>query len=81
MVIVIPLAATDRLLQTAKIHQLDLPIPLSSGCASYLSTAEMDTILAAIAPLSQNDQSAANLVSELQGYQAQLAPVVPCESE
>ena len=79
MVIVIPLDATQRLAQMAQARHLNMPVPLSSSCASYLSQEEMDTILATLTPLSPYDPLAANLVSELQDYRRQQNPVVPCE--
>ncbi|MEM6520281.1 MAG: hypothetical protein AAF722_13235 [Cyanobacteria bacterium P01_C01_bin.70] len=79
MVIVIPLEATTRLIQMARAHQLNLPVPLSSGCASYLSQEEMDTILETLTPLSNADAMAADLMSELRDYREQRNPVIPCD--
>ncbi len=80
MIIVIPLEATDRLITLARTYQLNLPVPLSSGCASYLSQEEMDTILETLIPLSQDNGSAAELVTELNIYREQGNPVTPCDS-
>ncbi|MEM6840269.1 MAG: hypothetical protein AAF609_25985 [Cyanobacteria bacterium P01_C01_bin.120] len=79
MVIVIPLETTTRLVQMAQAHQLNLPVPLSSGCASYLSPEEMDTILDTLTPLSSANAVAADLMSELKDYREQRNPVVPCD--
>ncbi|WP_017301107.1 hypothetical protein [Nodosilinea nodulosa] len=79
MVIVIPLEATDRLVSVAETHGLSLPVPLSSGCASYLSAEEMDTILTLLIPLSADDAAVAALIDDLKAYQAQAKPVIPCD--
>lgn len=81
MVIVIPLEATDQLMQTAQTHQLDLPVPLSSGCASYLSPEEMATILQLLVPLSAGDKAVEHLVDDLHAHTAQQKPVTPCDSQ
>ena len=79
MIIVIPLDATQRLINLARSRQLSLPIPLSSPCASYLSPAEMDTIVSTLTPIGPQDSLAANLLSELQDYREQRSPIIPCE--
>ncbi|NER83368.1 MAG: hypothetical protein F6K42_28210 [Leptolyngbya sp. SIO1D8] len=78
MVVVIPLEATDRVIQLSQIHELNLPIPLSSGCESYVSPEEMDMILEMLAPLGEVD-GAATLVADLQAYRDQRKPVIPCD--
>ena len=80
MVIVIPLEATDQLMQTAQTHELDLPVPLSSGCASYLSSEEMETIMQLLVPLSKADRAIGQLVNDLQTYMEQHQPVTPCDN-
>ncbi|MEO0490623.1 MAG: hypothetical protein AAF215_22260 [Cyanobacteria bacterium P01_A01_bin.123] len=80
MVTVIPLETTDRLIQMAQTHELDLPVPLSSGCASYLSEEEMETILEALGLLATGDEAANGLVAELRDYREQKNPVMPCDS-
>lgn len=80
MVIVIPLETTNQLMQTAQTHQLDLPVPLSSGCASYLSPEEMATILQLLVPLSADDTAVGQLVADLQTHTAHPKPVTPCDN-
>jgi hypothetical protein len=79
MVIVIPLKATQRLIDVARSRQLSLPIPLSSACASYLSQEEMDTILETLASSHDKTLLTANLMRDLQQYRDQANPVIPCE--
>lgn len=80
MVIVIPLEATNQLMQAAQTHQLDLPVPLSSGCASYLSPEEMETIVQLLTPLSAGDATIERLLADLQTYTKQPQPVTPCDN-
>lgn len=80
MVIVIPIEAINQLIQVAQAYQLSLPIPLSSDCAGYLSLTELDIILETLAPFSNGSDLVARLFTDLQRYQAQGDPVVPCES-
>ena len=58
MVVVIPLEATNQLIQLSKTYDLSLPVSLSSGCESYLSPEEIDTIFALLTPLQDADPSA-----------------------
>mgnify|MGYP001792580711 CR=1 FL=1 len=81
MIIVIPLEATQRLMQMAQAHRVNLPVPLSSPCAGYLSPDEMDTILQTLVPLSVADAATTRLVSDLQDYREQRIPVIPCAKE
>lgn len=78
MVIVIPLEITQRLIHVARSQQLNLPIPLSSACAGYLSQEEMDTILATLSPLHNENLVTATLLDDLQHYQKQHHAVIPC---
>ena len=78
MVIVIPFEATQRLMQMAQTHRVNLPVPLSSPCAGYLSPDEMDTILQTLVPFSATDAATTRLVSDLQDYREQRLPVLPC---
>ncbi|NEQ47128.1 MAG: hypothetical protein F6K00_27740 [Leptolyngbya sp. SIOISBB] len=80
MVIVIPLEITQRLMNVARSQQLNLPIPLSSTCAGYLSQEEMDMILATLSPLHNENLVTATLLDDLQHYQKQKQhnAVIPC---
>ncbi|MDB9526181.1 hypothetical protein PN498_09305 [Oscillatoria sp. CS-180] len=78
MITVVPLETTQRLMQISQTRELDLPIPLSSGCAGYLSQEEMDIILQTLTGLAEQDVSAAGLVNDLHDYQARKNPVIPC---
>lgn len=78
MIIVIPLHVTQQLMALARSHQLNLPIPLSSACASYLSQEEMDTILEMLTPLHDQNLGTAALIHELQRHREQHHPVIPC---
>lgn len=78
MIIVVPLDMTQRLLNLARSQQLNLPIPLSSACAGYLSPEEMDTILATLSPLHNESASTATLIDDLRHYQKQHSAVIPC---
>lgn len=80
MVIVIPLEATDRLIEIAEAHQLNIPMPLSSGCESYISPEEMEVILQQLSLLSANNQSVMDLIADLQTYTHERRPVTPCDS-
>lgn len=79
MVVVIPIEATDRLVQLARIYQLNLPVPLSSRCAGYLSQEEMDSILTALTPLAKNGGMVEKFVADLVDYREQKMPITPCQ--
>ena len=79
MVIVVPLRTTDQLIDLAQVYNLSLPIPLSSGCESYLSSEEMAVIFDLLTPLQHNDKTVAALMTDLQAYIDQHKPVVPCD--
>lgn len=79
MVVVIPLEATERLIQIADTYQLNLPVPLSSQCASYLSKGEMDSILEALAPLVEGQGPIERFVTDLMHYRDQENPITPCQ--
>ncbi|MGF1569064.1 MAG: hypothetical protein ACFCVD_13510 [Nodosilinea sp.] len=78
MVIVIPLETTDRLLAVARDHQLDLPTPLSSACASYLAPEQLDLMITMLHPLRANHVDVARLVLDLQTYRNDSGLPVPC---
>ncbi len=79
MIIVIPLEFTQRLINLARSHQLNLPIPLSSPCAGYLSEEEMATILETLSQLRHESSVTTTLLDDLQHYQQRHSAVIPCE--
>ncbi|PSN12438.1 hypothetical protein C7293_20155 [filamentous cyanobacterium CCT1] len=80
MVILIPLKATDQLIQLSQHYNLSLPVPLSSGCASYLSPEEVDIIFELLTPFKAEDTTVAQLMVDLQDYIDLHKPVVPCDN-
>ncbi|PSR17076.1 hypothetical protein C8255_14425 [filamentous cyanobacterium CCP3] len=80
MVILIPLKATDQLVQLSQRYDLSLPVPLSSGCESYLSPEEMDIIFERLTPFKAEDTTVVQLMADLQDYIDLHRPVVPCDN-
>ncbi|MEM8810118.1 MAG: hypothetical protein AAGF01_29210, partial [Cyanobacteria bacterium P01_G01_bin.38] len=68
MVIVIPLADTQQLVSIARTQGLQIPIPLSSACESYLAPEEMGQILGLLTPLAQTHVEAETLLKALTHY-------------
>ncbi|NJL46335.1 MAG: hypothetical protein HC929_00995 [Leptolyngbyaceae cyanobacterium SM2_5_2] len=78
MVTVIPLALSEQLQALSIRHQLDLPIPLSSPCASYFPSEQVDAILARLQALRASSGEALAILQALAYYRQQICPPTPC---
>ncbi|MEO1353258.1 MAG: hypothetical protein AAFW84_31605 [Cyanobacteria bacterium J06635_15] len=78
MVIVIPLADTQSLINIAQSQGLQIPIPLSSACESYLAPEEMGQILELLTPLAATHTEAETLLTTLTHYADNPKAVMPC---
>ncbi|MFE4105335.1 hypothetical protein [Almyronema epifaneia] len=65
MIIVLPLEIIDRLISVAQLHQLRVPIPLSSPYNGYLTSEELNQIQTALSPLAVTCQQVASLLEDL----------------
>ncbi|NJL85427.1 MAG: hypothetical protein HC886_04760 [Leptolyngbyaceae cyanobacterium SM1_1_3] len=77
MVIVLPLEIIDRLIAVAQLHQLRVPIPLSSPYNGYLASEELTQIQAVLSPLAVTCQQVASLLEDLHRCVQNPMPVAP----
>jgi|GEM_PF-6600925 hypothetical protein len=78
MVTVIPLNLSEQLQALSTHHQLDLPTPLSSPCASYLAPEQVDAILVRLQSLAASSSEVSALIQHLEHYRQQTLPPTPC---
>jgi hypothetical protein len=81
MVVVISLAVADRLSALERIYRLDLPVPLSSSCASYFAPEQLDFIFSALRPLVTENSEVAKLLNDLKADQQSGNLPVPCQGQ
>jgi hypothetical protein len=78
MVTVIPLNLSEQLQALSTRHQLDLPIPLSSPCASYLAPEQVESVLVRLQSLATSSNEVLAVVQRLEHYHQQNNLPTPC---